>query len=114
LFIAKQSHVLLKFCLSIGTIVVDFHANSLHLFIWVVFSPFKKVVPNIFPFGANFSYFVIVYEKKPKKLEKYVFNFTFFSIVKCGFSSRIHHFREIKKIEEGENIGCHHLATISY
>jgi hypothetical protein len=32
---SNKSHVLLKFCLSIGTIV-DFHANSLHLFIWVV------------------------------------------------------------------------------
>jgi hypothetical protein len=43
--------------------------------------------------------------RKKRKIWKNLYLIKFFSIVKCGFSSRIHHFCENQKIEEGENIG---------
>lgn len=69
------------------------------------FSPLKKVVPNIFLFGANFSYFVIVYEKKPKNLEKYVFNFNFFFHCKMWvFHQESTIFVKLKKLKKEKTL----------
>jgi len=73
------------------------------------------VVPNIFSFWGQFLLFCDFFMRKKKRKiwKKSLFSFNKIFFVKCGFSSRIHHFHEIKKIEEGENIGWHHLVTIS-
>jgi hypothetical protein len=73
------------------------------------FGPFKKVVRNIFSFWGQFLLFCDCLWEKRRKIWKnlYLF-FYFFFIVKCGFSSSIHHFREIKKLKKEKTL----VATI--